>query len=103
MIEILALPDWNTPPRTLADWSAQFAELGHASTVVRDDDGDTWIEVAAMRLRGIVELDGDRAESIYFELHDPDPTPATTLLESAARALGWEIYPEDEIEDSSEI
>jgi hypothetical protein len=104
MTERLALPDWNTPPRTLADWVAGFASLGHAALVVRDEDGDTWIEVAPLRLRGLAEVEHEHVASLHFELTDPDPEVAVRIVVEVARGLGWEVYEdEDDVEDSSEF
>lgn len=104
MIELLALPDWNTPPRSTADWVDKFAAAGHTAVVARDEDKDLWIEVAPLRLRGLMEMEGDVVASVHFELQHPDPEPAASLIEQVTRALGWEVYPdEDDIEDSSEI
>lgn len=100
MIELLALPAWNAPPRTLDDWSAQLSGQGHRPTVVRDGS-ETWIEVAPLRLRGYVELEGGRASAINFELSDPDPGPASQAVREAATALGWEVHAEDD-EDEDE-
>jgi hypothetical protein len=104
MIELLALPDWNTPARSVSDWVAAFAAVGRTAVVARDDDNDHWIEVAPMRVRGLMDLEAEAVASIHFELHDADPEPGAKLVEQVARSLGWEIYPdEDDIEDSSEI
>jgi hypothetical protein len=95
MIELLALPAWDAPPRSPADWAAELAALGHPATVARAPDGDTWIEVAPLRLRGFVVIEDGLAAAINFELHDPDPAPASRLVEAAATALGWEVHPDD--------
>src|SRR5579859_3517755 len=104
MTELLALPEWNTPRTTVADWSARLETSGHQAVLCRDDDGDSWLELAPCRLRGLLELEGDAVVSIHFELSAADPRAAAQLLETAARALGWGIYAdEDDVEDSSEI
>jgi hypothetical protein len=104
MIEFLALPDWNTPPRSIADWVAGFAAVGRTAVVARDEDNDVWIEVAPLRLRGLMDLEGDAVASVHFELHQSEAEPASRVVEEVARGLGWEVYPdEDDIEDSSEI
>ncbi|MBX6311884.1 MAG: hypothetical protein IRY99_03025 [Isosphaeraceae bacterium] len=100
MIELLALPDWNTPPRTIADWTDQLATLGHPARSVHEE-GETWIEVPSLRCRGLAVAEEGHLTAIHFELNDPDPEPATCLLEAAAQVLGWEIH-EDE-EDDSEV
>jgi hypothetical protein len=105
MVERLALPNWNTPPRTLTEWVAALTARGHEPQVVRDEDGDIWLEIAPSRLRGLVEVEADRVESIHFELKGPDPARVLKVLDEVARGLGWELYEEDEddVEDSSEI
>ncbi len=101
MTELLALPGWNTPPRTLDDWVGQLTALGASIVVERESAGVSWIEVASMRLRGYAMSEGERLEAINFELSDPDPGPATRLIETAAAALGWEVHP-DEPDDDDE-
>src|SRR5205807_2362223 len=84
MLELLAVPEWNTPPRTLEDWSAALPE---PSAIVREPDGSVWIEVASRRMRGYVLIEGGQVSAINFELHDRDPAPARALIESAALSL----------------
>jgi hypothetical protein len=95
MIELLALPGWNTPPKTIDDWAAQLAALGHPAVVEREGPDDCWLEVGALRLRGFVVLEGDHLGAINFELAAPDPEPAARLVDAAAQALGWEVHPDD--------
>ncbi|HEX8201724.1 MAG TPA: hypothetical protein VF590_14675 [Isosphaeraceae bacterium] len=104
MTEFLALPGWNTPPVTLDAWVAQLAAQGHPPTLTRDEPGTCWLEVGALRLRGYAVNEGDHLGAINFELSDPDPEPALHVVEAAARALGWEVHPDepDEEEDLDE-
>jgi hypothetical protein len=104
MIELLALPGWKTPPTTLDAWRDKLSKEGTPVRIERDADGDTWIEVPAMRLRGFVDFEGEHVGAINFELHDPNAEAGTRLIESAAGALAWEVFPDDDdVEDSSEI
>ncbi len=98
MMELLTLPAWNAPPRTLDDWRTALTAQGYAPAVHREQ-GVFWIEVAPLRLRGYVVTEDQHVSAINFELHDPDPDPAWTVVESAAQALGWEVHPDDEDEE----
>ena len=95
MIELLVLPAWNAPPTTLDDWSSALSAQGYPVLVDREPDGVIWLEVAILRLRGYVELEEGQVTAVNFELHDPDPSAATEAIETAAKALGWEVYPDD--------
>jgi hypothetical protein len=97
MIELLTVPDWNSPPRRLDEWSSA---LDVSSSVIREPDGTTWLEVASLRLRGYVVIEEGYVTAINFELHDPDPADARALVEKAASALGWEVHEEDAEEES---
>ncbi len=99
MIELLAIPSWNTAPKTLDDWTAAILAEGHPAVVVQGDD-ETWLEVAPSRLRGYVEFDGPHVEAINFELPDVDTEPAARVLAAAALALGWEIHQDEPEEDN---
>jgi hypothetical protein len=96
MLEYLALPGWKNPPRTLDDWVAALSETGGPVIVTRESSSETWIEVAPLRLRGYVVIENGHAAAINFELHDPDPGPATRAIENASTALGWEVHPDDD-------
>lgn len=101
MIELLALPAWNCPPRSLDDWTSALAAQGQPARVSREDD-ETWLEISPLRLRGYVVLEGSRVEAINFELHDPGREEVMPLLEAAAQVLDWEIFPDDGEEDDLE-
>jgi hypothetical protein len=96
MIELLAIPEWNAPPRTLDDW---LKALPVRSSIVRESDGTDWLETSSLRLRGYIILEEGRLAAINFELHDPDPDPSRSIVENAARSLGWEVHEEDDSED----
>src|SRR5262245_60521769 len=104
MIELLALPAWRTPPRTLEEWTTQLGEqAGGRVAGHREPATESWLELSTRRLRGYAVLEGPHVEAINFELSDPDPAPATRAVEAAAAALGWEIHPdEDEDEDDED-
>lgn len=95
MIELLVVPDWQAPPRTLDDWVAQLSGLVDRVEVTRESSTVSWLEIGALRLRGYAVLDGQLVEAINFELNAPDPEPATRVVEAAAQALGWEVHPDD--------
>jgi hypothetical protein len=99
MLELLALPAWNTPPISIEAWTQGLAAHGHAATVAREASDITWIEVGDLRLRGFVVIEAGHVEAINFEIHDPDPSSAITLIESTASDLGWEIHADDDDPD----
>ncbi len=100
MIELLAIPGWQTPPTSLAEWAAHLEERSGCKPAIEQESPDgAWIEIAPLRVRGFAVLSGPAIEAINFEITDPDPTEATQFLESAAAAIGWEIHPDDEDED----
>jgi hypothetical protein len=102
MIELLALPGWQAPPTTLDDWIGRLTDLAGPVSVSRESNEATWLELGALRLRGYAVLAGLRVEAINFELTGPDPGPATSVVEAAARALGWEVHPDDPEDDEDE-
>jgi hypothetical protein len=101
MIELLAIPAWNAPARSVDDWVAALVAEGLDAVITRDDD-ETWLEVARLRMRGFVEHEGSRLEAINFELEGPDADQATVLLARAARTLDWEVHADDENDDLDE-
>jgi hypothetical protein len=102
MIELLAIPAWDAPPRTLEEWTACLAEAGAAPSVVRESTDVCWVEVGVLRLRGYVVLEGRHVSAINFELVDPDPAPARRLVEEAAWALGWEVHADEDDEEDDD-
>ena len=103
MLELLALPAWDAPPRSLDDWTAAFSAQGHEPTVEREGADASWIVVAGLRLRGLAMMEGDHVGAINFELTDPDPVDALRLLEAVVPPLNWEIHPDDgELDDVEE-
>ena len=103
MIELLALPAWDAPPRSLDDWTAALSSGGHAATVEREGADASWIVVGALRLRGLAMMEGDHVDAINFELTDPDPAEALRLLEAVMPPMNWELHPDDgELDDVEE-
>ena len=103
MIELLAIPGWQTGPTKLDAWVAALEETcGAPVTVVRESPQGSWVAAGSIRIRGFAILAGPHVEAINFELSDPDPAPATSLLEAASAAIGWEIHPDDEDEEDDE-
>ena len=96
MVEYLALPAWETPPVKVADWVAGLSVAGGPVVVSRESSDVSWLEVAALRLRGYAVIEDGQVAAINFELRDPDPGPATRLLEEATVALGWELHADDD-------
>jgi hypothetical protein len=103
-IELLALPGWQAPPRSLDDWVAQLTNHAGPVVVTREDTDVSWLEVAQLQLRGYAMLVGRNVDAINFELADSDPAPATCAVTAAAEVLGWEIHldDEDEVDDESD-
>lgn len=102
MIELLVVPDWQTPPRTLDDWVAQLSGLVDRVEVSRESTTVSWLEIGSLRLRGYAVLDGQHVEAINFELNAPDPGPAALVVEAAAQALGWEVHTDDPDDETDE-
>ena len=101
MHELLAIPSSLARPATLADWTRTLAELGHEPRIARED-GMTWVEVPALRLRGVAVFEGANVEAINFEMSGPDPSVATALLQEAARSLDWELHDDDDDDDNED-
>ena len=101
-LEYLALPAWQTPPTTVDAWVARLSEAGGPAIVSRESSTVAWLEIAPLRLRGYVVIENGHAAAINFELTAPDPGPATRAIEEAARALGWEVHPDDEDDEDED-
>src|SRR5262245_51730154 len=95
MIELLALPQWQAPPRTIDDWVAELTTAAGPVAVTRESTGVFWLELGSLRLRGYAVVEGQAVQAVSFELNAPDPEPATRAIEAAASALGWEVHPDD--------
>jgi hypothetical protein len=102
-IELLALPGWQAPPRSLDDWVVQLTAHAGPVAVTREDTDVSWLEVAQLRLRGYAMLAGRNVDAINFELADIDPARATAAVTAAAEALGWEVHhDEDDVDDEDD-
>jgi hypothetical protein len=101
MVELLAIPAWKTQPTTLAQWVEELEKGGSRVEVIRESTGVSWVEVGSLRLRGYAVMEGGGVEAINFELAASDIGPGLALLQSAASALGWELY-EDQLGDSTD-
>lgn len=102
MIELLALPEWDTPHRTIDDWMAALTALGHRPSLERESPGVAWLEVAPLRLRGYVVIESGHVAAINFELNDPDPATAIKVVKTAARSIGWEVDADEGDDDDDE-
>ena len=102
MIELLALPGWDAPPRPLEEWAAQLSARGLEVVVTRESTGVAWLEVGSLRLRGYVVLQGGHVDAVNFELGEPDPARAARVVEDAAAARGWEVHPDDPDDDEDD-
>ncbi|MGE3822305.1 MAG: hypothetical protein AB7I30_23070 [Isosphaeraceae bacterium] len=102
MIEPLAIPAWNTPPRTLQDWVDTFESLGLTPRTMRESPSAWWIEVPSAGLRGYAVTRGDQVEAINFEIDPGQLDQARARLAAVAEALGWELHDEDDDEDDDE-
>jgi hypothetical protein len=98
VIELLALPGWQTPPAPLDAWVERLTALAGPVVVTREGTDASWLDVGVLRLRGYAVLAGRTVEAINFELHDPDPTAAMQAINAAAAALAWEVHEDDEDE-----
>ncbi len=96
MVEYLALPAWNTPETTVDAWVVALSEAAGPVIVSREGPSAAWLEVAPLRLRGYVVIEGGQAAAINFELHGLDQGPSTRALEAASAALGWELHADDD-------
>jgi hypothetical protein len=97
VIELLALPGWQTPSTPLDAWVERLTALAGPVVVTREASDASWLEVGRLRLRGYAVLAGRGrdVEAINFELSDPVPTAAMQAIRAAAEALGWEVHEDD--------
>lgn len=103
MIEFLAIPGWQTPPTTLAEWVARLEEeAGPAVIVERESPQGAWVHLEAMGVHGFAVLAGPHVEAINFEVQEPITPEVGRLLERAASAIGWEIHPDDPDDDEDD-
>ncbi|HEY2157941.1 MAG TPA: hypothetical protein VGH33_20095 [Isosphaeraceae bacterium] len=96
MIELLAIPAWQTPTTTLAEWVAQLEKGGGPAVIVeRESPQGAWIHLEAMGVHGFAVLAGPHVEAVNFEIQEPLSADVNRFLEEAAAAIGWEIHPDD--------
>jgi len=98
MIERLAIPAWQAPPRTLEDWKSALESIPGAGTVTLERETGTvyWFEVAAQRIRGYAMLEDNDVTAINFEFHAGDPAPSLAAVEAIAAQLNWELHEDDD-------
>ena len=97
MIEYLALPAWETPPRTLDEWVAALREsAGGPVALKRESPTVAWLEAGPLGIVGYAVIEDGHPTAINFELRDSDPEPAARAIEAASLALGWELHPDEE-------
>ena len=100
MIELLAIPGWQTPPTTLATWVDALEARGGPTVVVeRESPEGAWIHLEAMGVHGFAVLAGPQVEAVNFEIQEPLSPEVSRLLEETAAAIGWEIHPDDDEEE----
>lgn len=99
MPELLAIPCWDSPPRTLQDWMEGLEAAGLAPGSVRDSPSAWWIDAPTAGLRGYVIMQGQRVEAINFEILGDDLESTRARLANIAGALGWELHAEDDEDD----
>lgn len=103
MIELLAIPGWQTAPTTLAEWVAQLEKGGGPTVVVeRESPQGAWIHLEAMGVHGFAVLAGPLVEAVNFEIQEPLSPDVSRMLEEAAAAIGWEIHPDEPDDDEDD-
>lgn len=93
MVELLLIPAFDKPAQTA---EACREALGEGARLVVDD-GQPWLEVPALRLRGYLVVEGGLVVAMNFEVGG-DGRGAPTV-ERAAEALGYEVHPDDDEAD----
>jgi hypothetical protein len=99
MIELLALPEWQTPATRLSEWVEAFRGRGHEVVASRESTGVSWVEVPSLRLRGYAVMSGEDVEAINFEIMGQNPSEALSLVTQVAAILGWEVTEDEGDED----
>ncbi len=104
MIERLAIPAWQAPPKTLDDWKTALESIPDAGTVTLERESGTvyWFELPARRLRGYAMLENAEVTAINFEFHGVDPGPCLSAVEDVASRLGWELHEDEDDEDDED-
>lgn len=100
----MAIPGWDIPPHQVDDWARALGDAAPGQTVVRQSEPSegTWLILNALGLSGLVVMEEGAATAVHFEIEASDPAPATTVVHDAARALGWDVYNDDDDEDEDD-
>ncbi|RUL89782.1 hypothetical protein [Tautonia sociabilis] len=102
MIERLLIPSWNTPVRSVDDWNAELARLGHPPEVAREGSDELWLVLERVGARLLAVVEGPTLTAWHAEIDAEDPAPALAVIDQAAAALGWEVHDEDLDEDEDD-
>ena len=103
VIEVLAIPGWQTERTTLDVWTTALADAtGSPPTIERESAQGSWIILGSRRIRGFAIMAGPDVEAINFEINDPNPSESTRLLEAVAASIGWEIHPDEPDDDDDD-
>ena len=102
MVEYLALPAWNTPPRSINDWVEGISEAGGTATLRHESSSVCRLLSPALDLEGYALIESGHPSAINFELKADDPTHALAVITAAAHSLGWEIHAEGDDDDGDE-
>ncbi|GIW86270.1 MAG: hypothetical protein KatS3mg108_0594 [Isosphaeraceae bacterium] len=96
MFQRLAIPAWSTPPRTLEDWVAAFADHGFPAAIEDASDEDAVLTVESLGLRAFASLEAGRLLALDFDIEAADPVPVFDHLSAVTAALGWELHDESD-------
>ncbi len=96
VIEWLAIPQWDAPPRTLEDWRGAFESRGYDGTVEVEPDA-TWLFVDQLGLKAFAVIESERLVALHMEV--PDRKEAVELVEQIAVELDWELHDDEEEDD----
>lgn len=93
--ELLAIPAYQAPPRTVDDWKGALAAQGHPPTI-RRREGELYLVLADLGAEGLVVEEGNGLVAINFELAADDPAGCRAVLQAAAESIGWELHDDEE-------
>ena len=99
MVEYLALPAWNTPPRSIDAWVAAISEAGAPASRRHESSTVCWVLAPTLDVEGYALIEEGHPSAINFELKAADPAHALAVITAAAHSLGWEIHEEGEDDD----
>lgn len=92
-LELLAIPGWDAPSRTVQDWLRQFEAMG-VMPRLKKEEGETWILLPSLSSTALVVQESGELEALNFEIPS-GVSGVRERLEEAAAALGWELYEEE--------